>query len=79
MFFVAIKLYKQFRNDEKKTKSHKISTNRRHALGMIMIADVSMSLDNILAVASAAGEHPLALIIGIVISIVMMTTIATAI
>jgi predicted tellurium resistance membrane protein TerC len=30
---------------------------------MIIIADISMSLDNILAVASAAGDHPIALII----------------
>lgn len=79
LFFVAIKLYKQFRNDENNTKSHKISTNRRHALGMIMIADISMSLDNILAVASAAGEHPIALIVWIIVSIIMMTTIATTI
>ncbi len=79
LFFVAVKLYKQFRNDEKNTKAHKTSANRRHALGMIIIADISMSLDNILAVASAAGEHPIALIVWIVISIIMMTTIATAI
>jgi predicted tellurium resistance membrane protein TerC len=54
LFYVAVKLYKQFRNDEKKQKEHKKSANRRHAFSMIIIADISMSLDNILAVASAA-------------------------
>ena len=79
LFGVATKLYKQFRDAEATTKEHKTTTSRWHALGMIMIADLSMSLDNILAVASAAGEHPIALVIGIIISIILMTTIATAI
>ncbi len=79
LFVVAAKLYKQFRNNEEETKQHKSSANRRQALGMIIMADVSMSLDNILAVASAAGEHPVALVIGIVISIVLMTTVANMI
>lgn len=37
-----------------------------------MIADVSMSLDNVLAVAGAAREHPSVLVIGLGLSIALM-------
>ena len=42
-----------------------------------MIADISMSLDNVLAVAGAAREHPAALVFGLGLSIVMMGVAAT--
>lgn len=42
------------------------------AAWQIVIADVSMSLDNVLAVAGAAKEHPTVLIIGLVLSIALM-------
>ncbi len=42
------------------------------AAWQIVIADVSMSLDNVLAVAGAAKDHPTVLIIGLVLSIAMM-------
>jgi YjbE family integral membrane protein len=38
----------------------------------IVIADVSMSLDNVLAVAGAAMEHPTVLVIGLALSIALM-------
>jgi YjbE family integral membrane protein len=38
----------------------------------IVVADVSMSLDNVLAVAGAAREHPMILIFGLGLSIAMM-------
>lgn len=38
----------------------------------IIVADVSMSLDNVLAVAGAAREHPTVLIIGLALSIALM-------
>lgn len=44
----------------------------RQAAWQIIIADVSMSLDNVLAVAGAAREHPTVLIIGLVLSIALM-------
>jgi YjbE family integral membrane protein len=47
------------------------------AAWQIVIADVSMSLDNVLAVAGAAREHPTVLIIGLVLSIAMMGLAAT--
>lgn len=43
----------------------------------IVIADVSMSLDNVLAVAGAAHAHPTVLIFGLVLSIALMGLAAT--
>lgn len=42
------------------------------AATQIVVADVSMSLDNVLAVAGAAREHPTVLVIGLVLSIALM-------
>lgn len=42
------------------------------AAWQILVADVSMSLDNVLAVAGAARDHPNVLIFGLVLSIVLM-------
>ncbi len=47
------------------------------AATQIVIADVSMSLDNVLAVAGAAHGHPTVLIIGLVLSIALMGLAAT--
>jgi len=44
----------------------------RQAIGQIVIADVSMSLDNVIAVAAAAREHPGVLVFGLTISIALM-------
>ena len=42
------------------------------AVWQILVADVSMSLDNVLAVAGAAKDHPNILIIGLLLSVVLM-------
>jgi YjbE family integral membrane protein len=47
------------------------------AAWQIVIADVSMSLDNVLAVAGAALDHPVVLVIGLVLSIALMGLAAT--
>ena len=49
----------------------------KQAAVQIIIADVSMSLDNVLAVAGAARDHPTVLIIGLVLSIALMGLAAT--
>ncbi|HZG69027.1 MAG TPA: hypothetical protein VEZ12_20000, partial [Herpetosiphonaceae bacterium] len=49
----------------------------KQAFLTIFIADVSMSLDNVLAVAGAALEHPFVLIFGLVLSIALMGIAAT--
>ena len=47
------------------------------ALVQIIIADVAMSLDNVLAVAGAAHEHPWVMVFGLVLSIALMGVAAT--
>jgi len=49
----------------------------RQAVIQIIIADVSMSLDNVLAVAGAAQHHFEALIIGLALSVIMMGAAAS--
>jgi YjbE family integral membrane protein len=47
------------------------------ATTQIIVADVSMSLDNVLAVAGAAREQPVVLIFGLILSIAMMGAAAS--
>jgi YjbE family integral membrane protein len=51
----------------------------RQAALQIVVADVSMSLDNVLAVAGAAREHPFILAFGLLLSIAMMAVAANLI
>jgi len=44
----------------------------REAFLQILVADISMSLDNVLAVAGAAREHPAVLVVGLLASIALM-------
>jgi YjbE family integral membrane protein len=44
----------------------------RKALWQIAVADISMSLDNVLAVAAAARDHPAILLAGLAISVLLM-------
>ena len=49
----------------------------KQAAWQIVIADVSMSLDNVLAVAGAARDHPTVLVFGLILSIALMGIAAT--
>ena len=49
------------------------------AIWTILLADFTMSLDNVLGVAGAAGEHYTLLIFGLILSIILMATAATLI
>jgi len=49
------------------------------AIWTILVADFTMSLDNVLGVAGAAKDHYLLLVFGLVLSIVLMATAATLI
>ena len=51
----------------------------RQAVLQIIVADVSMSLDNVLAVAGAARHHEVALIFGLALSVVLMGVAATVV
>ena len=64
------------------SSSHKISgaakgKTMRQAATQIVLADISMSLDNVMAVAGAAREHPLVLIGGLVLSVALMGVAAS--
>ncbi|TWA62500.1 YjbE family integral membrane protein [Azospirillum brasilense] len=49
------------------------------AVWQIVVADVSMSLDNVLAVAGAAKEHPTVLVLGLLLSVALMGAAANVI
>ena len=49
------------------------------AIWTILLADFTMSLDNVLGVAGAAGDHYTLLVFGLVVSIILMATAATLI
>ena len=53
------------------------ATTLRQALILIVVADVSMSLDNVLAVAGAADDDERVLIFGLVLSIALMALAAS--
>ena len=55
------------------------NSNFFKAIWTILLADFTMSLDNVLGVAGAAGDHYKLLIFGLVLSIVLMATAATLI
>ena len=60
-------------------KEKKQPKTLRMAMTNIIVADVSMSLDNVLAVAGAAGDHFEMLIFGLVLSVALMAFAANAI
>ena len=64
-------------NEENKIKVD--NSNLFKAITTVIIADVSMSLDNVLGVAGAAKDHYILLIFGLVLSIILMATAATLI
>ena len=51
----------------------------RQAMLQILVADLSMSLDNVLGVAAVAREHPVILVIGLALSVAFMGFAATLI
>jgi len=79
LFYIAYKLYKDVIkneiNDDKKIQAD--SSNYFKAIMTVIIADVSMSLDNVLGVAGAARDHYVLLVFGLILSIVLMATVAT--
>ena len=81
LLYVAYKLYKDVIKDQIKNqkKFNASKSNLLKAIATIIIADVSMSLDNILGVAGAAREHYTLLVFGLILSILLMATVATAI
>ena len=68
----ARELYKQHNQEAESSAKAEAPGSLSSAISKIIIADLSMSLDNVLAVAGAAREHPALLVLGLVISVVLM-------
>ena len=81
LLYVIYKLYTDVIKVEKKNdKDIKVDrSNLLKAIWTILLADFTMSLDNVLGVAGAAGHHYHLLIFGLVLSIILMATAATLI
>ena len=81
LLYIAYKLYKDVIKNEIQEKS-KIKTDNStffKAIMTVIIADLSMSLDNVLGVAGAARDHYILLVFGLILSILLMATLATII
>ena len=83
LLWVAYRMYRELRSkghpeaDEQSSAAQPKTTGQ--AMVQIIAADVSMSLDNVLAVAGAARDHKLVLWIGLVLSIVLMAVASNVI
>jgi len=73
LLWVAWKMWRELRADVD-THGHDLKPAKSFlaAAWAVAVADVSMSLDNVLAVAGAAREHPGILIIGLLLSVILM-------
>ena len=81
LLYIAYKLYKDVIKNEG-TEKQKIRTDNStffKAIMTVIIADISMSLDNVLGVAGAAKQHYVLLVFGLVLSILLMATVANII
>jgi len=68
------------KNNNKDNKDIKVDNSSfLKAITTVIIADVTMSLDNVLGVAGAARDHYILLIFGLALSIALMATAATLI
>jgi YjbE family integral membrane protein len=73
LLWVAWKMWRELRGDHAThADGLKPAKSFAAAAWAVAIADVSMSLDNVLAVAGAARAHPGILIIGLILSVVLM-------
>lgn len=74
LLWVAWKLYRDLAGKSDKPAHGKkpAPVSFRHALIRIVLADVSMSLDNVLAVAGTARNHMLVLVAGLTLSVALM-------
>ena len=82
LIYIAYKLYKDVIKNNEDAKEQKIKTDNSNlfkAIMTIIIADFSMSLDNILGVAGAAKQNYVLLVFGLILSIFLMATLANII
>ena len=81
LLWVAWKLLQNLRSsaDKGNHNSSRKPQSVSRAVFQIAIADLSMSLDNVLAVAGVARDHPVILVFGLVLSVVLMAVGATVV
>ena len=80
LLYIVYKLYTDVikgQSDEEDIKVDNSSFIK--AIWTVLLADFTMSLDNVLGVAGAAGDHYMLLIFGLVLSIILMATAANLI
>ena len=81
LLYICYRLYVDvIKNKDEDKKDIKVDNSTFFkAITTVIIADVTMSLDNVLGVAGAARDHYILLIFGLVLSIALMATAATLI
>ena len=81
LLYICYRLYVDvIKNKDEDKKDIKVDNSTFFkAMTTVIIADVTMSLDNVLGVAGAARDHYILLIFGLVLSIALMATAATLI
>ena len=80
LLWVCWRMYRELRPRRRGGAASPVSPKTlRAAMAQIVLADLSMSLDNVLGVAGAAHGHPVLLAVGLVISVAMMALAASLI
>jgi YjbE family integral membrane protein len=79
LLWVCWRMYRELRASPHAPGAGGIEKTLRQAMWQIIVADLSMSLDNVLAVAGAAHGHLWILITGLTFSVVLMGAAATVI
>ena len=80
LLYICYKLYRDvIQNKIEEKKIEVDNSSLKKAIFTVILADVTMSLDNVLGVAGAAGHHYHLLVFGLVLSIVLMAVAANLI
>ncbi|MEK9690498.1 MAG: TerC family protein [Pelagibacteraceae bacterium] len=80
LLYIVYKLYVDVIKGNSKEEDIKVdNSNFLKAIWTILLADFTMSLDNVLGVAGAAGDHYVLLVFGLALSIILMATAANLI
>ena len=80
LLYICYKLYVDVVKQQGKEENIKIDNSSfLKAITTVILADITMSLDNVLGVAGAARDHYYLLVFGLALSIVLMATAATLI
>ena len=80
LLFIVYKLYKDVIKGSNAEEDIKVdSSSFIRAIWTVLLADFTMSLDNVLGVAGAAGDHYILLVFGLALSIILMATAANLI